>query len=64
MYALHVFFNGSDTPSHIEYPSNAGQALARIPALLAEHHGCEKIMVYNGETRLFSVDCHGNTTPG
>ncbi len=64
MYVLEVYFAGDRYPRHVVRTQSAPDAMTRIPALLAEHHGCEKIVVYSGSTRLFSVDCKGNTTPG
>jgi hypothetical protein len=42
---------------------NASEALALIPRILAEHHGCERVVVMMGTVRLFAVDCAGNTMP-
>ena len=64
MYVLHVFYSKSGSPNHIEHVANAADALARIAALLQEHAGCERIVVMHGVTRLFAVDCKGNTLPG
>ncbi len=63
MYALHAFYSNTGSPHHIESATNAADALARIPAILKEHVGCEKIVVMHGTTRLFAVDCKGNTLP-
>jgi hypothetical protein len=62
VYTLQVFYDG--TLHHTERKVTAAEVLARIPELLREHRGCEKIVVSLERTRLFSVDCHGNTTPG
>jgi hypothetical protein len=63
MYALQVFFPKDRVPHNVEHMTAAAGILARIPTLLQEHNGCEKIVVFAGETRLFSVDCKGNTLP-
>jgi len=63
MYALEVYFPKDRVPSHVEHMTAAAGLLARIPILLREHDGCEKIVVVAGETRLFAVDCKGNTLP-
>jgi len=64
MYALHVFHPGEDTPREVERLTRAADVLSRIPLLLVEHHGCEKVAVFFHTTLLFSVDCQGNTQPG
>lgn len=64
LYALNVFFPGSDAPAHVERILSATEVLARISALLALHDGCERIVVSKENIRLFTVDCHGNSTPG
>ncbi len=61
MYTLEVFYDG--VLDHIERQVSAAEVLTRIPALLREHDGCEKIVVNFGATRLFSVDCDGNRLP-
>jgi hypothetical protein len=63
MYTLHVFYSKSGPLHHIEHAANAAEALARIPAILKEHEGCERIVVMHGDTRLFAVDCKGNMLP-
>ena len=63
MYTLQVFFPGDRLPGRSEYLDGARDALARVPELLSEHDGCEKIVVFFGTTRLFSVDCKGNSSP-
>ncbi len=64
VYELRVFFPGDLHPRHTERIRSAPDTLSRIHMLLAEHSGCEKIAVFVGETRLFSVDCKGNSSPG
>jgi hypothetical protein len=62
VYALEVHFPNEAVPRRVEVNRSAAGAMARIPELLREHDGCEKVVVYVGMTRLFSVDCKGNTT--
>ena len=64
MYALHVFYPDEPSANHIEVVTTAALALSRIPMILKEHHGCERIVVFYGAARLFAVDCKGNTLPG
>jgi hypothetical protein len=63
VYLLEVYLPHESGPHHTERIRVASDALARIPALLHEHDGCERIVVYFGATRLFAVDCKGNTLP-
>ncbi len=58
VYTLQVFYNGA--LDHTERLTGAAEVLARIPELLHEHHGCEKIVVLLERTKLFAVDCKGN----
>jgi len=58
MYTLQVFYDGK--LHHTERLTSAAEVLARIPILLQEHDGCEKIVVSLERTRLFAVDCKGN----
>jgi hypothetical protein len=61
MYTLEVFFDGK--LHHTERLTSAAEVLVRIPQLLQEHDGCEKIVVSLARTWLFSVDCKGNRLP-
>ena len=61
MYTLDVFYDGR--LHHTVRLESGAEVLARIPALLEEHHGCEKVVVSLNRTRLFSVDCKGNRLP-
>jgi hypothetical protein len=61
MYSLLVYFP-EDVVAHATIPlTRASDVLARIPELLAEHAGCEHVVVYFNDIRLFAVDCSGNT---
>jgi hypothetical protein len=59
-----VFYPDDPLPHHIERLLDAREVLTRVSTLLKEHDGCEHIVVLRNTTRLFSVDCHGNSTPG
>jgi hypothetical protein len=61
VYLLEVFFPNDKSARHFERMQSAQEVLARIPELLREHEGCEKVVVNFGGRRLFSVDCEGNT---
>ena len=64
MYRLLVFHPGDERPSKTLRMPLASDILESIPRLLKEHEGCERIEIYLGVSRLFSVDCDGNTTAG
>ncbi len=63
MYRLQVFYDGADVPHHTERMSRAADVISRIPVLLEQHKGCERIVVWMDATRLFAVDCEGATLP-
>jgi hypothetical protein len=63
MYQLLVYHAGDKRPSADVRVARAADVLSRIPELLAEHHGCEHIVVTFNEIRLFAVDCAGNRLP-
>ena len=51
--------SGDATPhAVIDVPSSA-DVVALIPRILAEHDGCEHVVVMTGTTRLFAVNCRG-----
>ena len=60
MYELHVYYPGDTIMRKTVRAARAAEALDLIPQLLAEHDGCEHIVVMTRGVRLFSVDCHGN----
>ena len=62
MYALQVFYAGQRLPAEIQFIERATEVLEQIPALLAKHGNCERVLVLNGLLRLFAVDCAGNLT--
>lgn len=63
MYELHVFYPGDAIARKTAKAGRAADALGLIPRLLAEHDGCEHIVVMGGGVRLFAVDCAGNRLP-
>ena len=63
MYQLLVYFPGSSVVRATIDVSKSTEVLALIPKLLAEHEGCEHIVVKFNDSRLFAVDCNGNRLP-
>ena len=63
MYQLLVYYADDTAPRQRISVGKASEVLALIPELLAAHAGCERVVVMVGDTRLFSVDCHGNRQP-
>lgn len=63
-FELRVFHAGEVAPRRVVRLANAAELVAAIPELLREHAECERVEVYAGTARLFSVDCHGNSKPG
>ena len=63
MYRLLVYYpeqTGIHATIHVD---RSADVLTRIPQLLAEHDGCERVVVMFNDTRLFAVDCEGNRLP-
>lgn len=63
MYQLLVYFPGSDVVRATIDVEKAADVLTLIPKILAEHEGCEHIVVMFRDIRLFAVDCTGNRLP-
>ncbi len=63
MYELHVFYPGDAIARKTVQAGRSADALGLIPQLLAEHEGCEHVVVMVGGVRLFAVDCAGNRLP-
>jgi len=63
MYELHVYYPGDRLPRKTVKAARAPEAFDRIPQLLAEHDGCERIVVMVSGVLLFAVDCHGSRLP-
>lgn len=62
MYRLLVY-HAAPTPHAILTAETGAEALALVQAALAEHDGCERVVVMLDDVRLFSVDCDGNRHP-
>jgi hypothetical protein len=60
MYQLVVYFPGSAIARSTISLDRSTDVLDLISKLLAEHEGCEHIVVMFNGIRLFAVDCHGN----
>lgn len=60
-YTLTVCHEGQPLATETIYLATAAQVLSRIPQLLTKHPDCHRIHVHTGGTRLFSVDCNGQT---
>jgi hypothetical protein len=60
VYYLKVFLPGDPIAVRTVEVKRASETLTRVPELLKEHDGCERIVVFLGPTRLFAVDCDGN----
>ena len=63
MYTLSVFYGSQTKPHAVHRIDRSADVLTAIPKLLAEHEGCEHIVVTSDSIRLFSVDCKGNRLP-
>ena len=63
MYELGVYYPGDIIARKMVEAKRAEEALGLIPKLLAEHDGCERVVVMLSGLRLFSVDCAGNRLP-
>lgn len=64
MYFLEVHGREPAPPVAMRTADLAEEALQLIPALLAEHPGCDHVVVLFNTTRLFAVDREGNRTGG
>lgn len=60
MYQLLVYYNGDRAVRERREVQHASDVLTLIPELLKAHEGCEHIVVMQGASRLFAVDCKGN----
>lgn len=63
MYQLLVYYPDSEEPHAVIPLERGADAMALITRILAEHQGCEHVVVMLGSTRLFSVDCAGHRQP-
>lgn len=64
MYEVRVFHPGQAHASHVQRFRSAQEMVNAIPRIFEDHAGCERVEVYAELVRLFSVDCHGVSTPG
>ena len=60
MYRLEIFHPGRERPIATRHVDHASDTLKLISTLLQEHQGCERIVAWMGDTRMFAVDCKGN----
>jgi hypothetical protein len=60
MYRIYVVYPGLGEARETCYVARASETLTAISDLLAQHHGCERLVIWLNETRLFAVDCQGN----
>lgn len=63
MYTLQVFHQSEPTAHATIRVERAADVLVRIPEIISEHRGCDRVVVLAGATRLFAVDCEGNRLP-
>ena len=63
MYKLMVYHSGGAQVSATITVARAADVLSRITQVLAEHDGCESVVVTFNDIRLFAVDCAGNRLP-
>jgi hypothetical protein len=64
MYTLQVFYGPQTTPRETIRVQRAADVLTRIPDLLQQHDGCERVVVFVDGVQLFAVDCKGNRLTG
>lgn len=63
MYQLQVFYPFDPAARRTVSVRSAAEVMELVSDLLAEHPGCERIVVLVQGVRLFSVDCHGHRGP-
>jgi len=63
VYELLVYWPGEAAARTTRTAQRAAEVMDLIPLLLAEHDGCERIVVNSGGARLFSIDCQGARQP-
>lgn len=64
MYRLEIHYPGEGRHRDCVVLHRGAEVVAAVPGILARHAGCERIVVYAEQTRLFSVDRQGNREPG
>ncbi len=63
MYKLLVYYPDTKGVHTTVDVARGADVLTLIPNVLAEHDGCEHIVVTLNGMRLFAVDCAGNRLP-
>lgn len=63
MYQLLVYYPGTKGVAATVDARSAVDVLELIPKILADHEGCEHVVVMFNSVRLFAVDCAGNRLP-
>ncbi len=63
MYQLLVYYPEKPGVHATIVAERAAEVLDLIPKILAEHDGCERVVVTYDQVRLFAVDCAGNRLP-
>ena len=63
MYQLQVYYPENPVPHATLLADRGSEVLELIQAALAEHPGCERVVVTLNSTRLFAIDCAGNRLP-
>jgi hypothetical protein len=63
MYQLQVYFPGDPVPQAAYHTQSASAVIDLVQKALADHAGCERVVVTLSGARLFAVDCAGNRLP-
>ncbi len=63
MYELRVYLPDNPVPLVACHAASAAEVLDVVQRALADHPGCEKVVVTLSGIRLFAVDCAGNRLP-
>ncbi len=63
MYQLQVYLPNNPVPLAAYHTAAAAEVLDLVQKALADHDGCERVVVTLSGVRLFAVDCAGNRLP-
>jgi len=63
MYQLQVYYPGDPAQRATYQTSVAAEVIDLVQKALADHAGCERVVVTLSGIRLFAVDCAGNRLP-